>query len=80
MGNPIFNNQGNMPQNNMFGPFGNAMNFATQLTQFAQGLQGNPQQMVQQLMQNGTMTQEQFNQYSNFANSVMPFLPPFMRR
>lgn len=74
MANPLFNSSGNMPQNNAFGPFGNFMNFMNQFNQFRQGFQGNPQQMVQQLMQNGQMTQEQFNQLSGMANQIMPWM------
>ena len=54
MGNPLFGN-GGMGQNNMFGPFGGMMNFMNQFNQFRQGIQGNPQQMVQNMLQNGQM-------------------------
>lgn len=70
MGNPLIGNNGN----NVFGPFGGAMNFMNQFNQFRQGLQGNPQQMVQSMLQNGQMSQEQFNQLSSMANQIMPFM------
>ena len=73
MGNPLFGN-GGMGQNNMFGPFGGMMNFMNQFNQFRLGIQGNPQQMVQNMLQNGQMSQEQFNQLSNMANQIMPFM------
>ncbi len=77
MGNPLFGNGGfggGMPQNNMFGAFGGMMNFMNQFNQFRSGLQGNPQQMVQSMIQNGQMSNEQFNQLSNMANQIMPFI------
>lgn len=76
--NPLFGNggfpQGGMPQNNPFGAFGGMTNFMNQLNQFRNGIQGNPQQMVQNMLQNGQMSQEQFNQLSNMANMIMPFM------
>lgn len=71
--NPLFGN-GGMPQNNPFGAFGGMMNFMSQFNQFRNGIQGNPQQMVQSMIQNGQMSQEQFNQLSNMANQIMPFM------
>ena len=69
--NPLFGgNQGG----NMFGPFGGMMNFMNQFNQFRQGIQGNPQQMVQNMLQNGQMSQEQFNQLSGMAQQIMPFM------
>lgn len=75
MGNPLFGNNFNGgPQNNMFNPFGGFMNFMNQFNQFRSGVLGNPQQMVQNMIQNGQMSQEQFNQLSNMANQIMPFI------
>ena len=50
------------------------MNFMNQFNQFRQGVQGNPQQMVQNMIQNGQMSQDQFQQLSNMANQIMPFM------
>lgn len=76
--NPLFGNggfpQGGMPQNNPFGAFGGMTNFMNQLNQFRNGIQGNPQQMVQNMLQNGQMSQDQFTQLSNMANQIMPFI------
>lgn len=69
--NPLF---GSNPQGNTFGPFGGMMNFMNQFNQFRQGIQGNPQQMVQNMLQNGQMSQEQFNQLSGMAQQIMPFM------
>ena len=76
MANPLFGNGGfgGMPQNNPFGMFGNMMNFMNQFNQFRSGLQGNPQQIVDQLRQNGQMSDEQFQQLSNLANQILPFM------
>ena len=72
MSNPLFG--GNGGNNNLFGPFGGMMGFMSQFNQFRSGLQGNPQQMVQNMLQNGQMSQEQFNQLSNMANQIIPFM------
>lgn len=63
--NPLFNilNGGIQPQNPM-------MNMITQLNQFRQTFQGNPKQQVQQLLNSGKMSQEQFNQLSQMATQI----------
>lgn len=63
--NPLFNilNGGIQPQNPM-------MNMMTQLNQFRQTFQGNPKQQVQQLLNSGRMSQEQFNQLSQMATQI----------
>ncbi len=45
-------------------------NFMQQLSQFASSLNGNPQQMVQNLIQSGQMSQQQFQQYAQLANQI----------
>ena len=59
--------------NNMFQRFGGPQNFINQFNQFRQNFsnQQNPQQMVQQLLDSGKMTQEQFNQLSQMANQII---------
>ena len=69
--NPLF---GGNQSGNAFGPFGGMMNFMNQFNRFRQGIQGNPQQMVQQLRQNGQMSDQQFNYFSGIANQIMPFM------
>lgn len=63
--NPLFNilNGGMQPQNPM-------INMMTQLNQFRQTFQGNPKQQVQQLLNSGRMSQEQFNQLSQMATQI----------
>ena len=63
--NPLFNilNGGMQPQNPM-------MKMMTQLNQFRQTFQGDPRQQVQQLLNSGKMSQEQFNQLSQMATQI----------
>lgn len=63
--NPLFNilNGGMQPQNPM-------MKIMTQLNQFRQTFQGDPRQQVQQLLNSGRMSQEQFNQLSQMATQI----------
>lgn len=47
--------------------------FKQQFQAFAQNLQrsgNNPRQLVQNLLNQGKMTQEQFNSYRDFANKI----------
>lgn len=60
--NPLFQKYGMTPPQN------SANNFMQQFNQFKSMFQGNPSQIVQQLLQSGQMTQEQFQQYSQLAN------------
>lgn len=51
----------------------NPMQLKQQFEAFAQNFQQsgqNPQQLVQQLLNNGKMTQAQFNQFRNIANQI----------
>ena len=66
MGNPFFNRFSNR-NNQMPGPFGNAQNLMNQFQQFKSQFQGDPKAQVQELLNSGKMTQEQFNQLSSMA-------------
>lgn len=51
----------------------NPQMFKQQFQAFAQNFQrsgNNPQQLVQNLLNQGKMTQEQFNSYRDFANKI----------
>lgn len=63
--NPLFNilNGGMQPQNPM-------TNMINQLNQFRQIFQGDPKQQVQQLLNSGKMSQQQFNQLSQMATQI----------
>lgn len=67
MGNPLFNQFGN--QNN------NASDFINQIMDFKKNFTGNAKQEVEKLLQSGQMSQQQFNQLSQIANQILPFLP-----
>lgn len=45
----------------------NPFQFMQQLQQFASNFQGDPRQKVQELMQNGQMSQQTYSQYSKVA-------------
>lgn len=74
----MFNNQLNanqMAPNPILNMFGNMQNFQQQLNSFAQSLQNgsqqmNPQQMVQNLLNSGQMSQEQFQAFSQIADQM----------
>ena len=51
---------------NGFG-FNNPMQMIQQFNQFRQTFQGDPRQQVQNLLNSGQMSQEQFNQLSSMA-------------
>lgn len=55
---------------NMLSPFGNMPNFVQRLNQFSQTLQGDPKQQVQQLLNSGRMSQQQYNQLSQMATQI----------
>lgn len=54
-------------QNQNGGPFNNPMQMIQQFNQFRQTFQGDPRQQVQNLLNSGQMSQEQFNQLSSMA-------------
>ena len=66
MSNPLYQMFGGQPQ--LQSPMNPANNLMQQFNQFRANFQGNPQQMVQNLIQSGKMTQQQFEQYSQMAN------------
>jgi len=49
----------------------NMNNLFQQFAQFKQNFTGNPQQMIQQMLNNGKITQEQYNQAVQKANELM---------
>ncbi len=69
MANPLYNQHGNSAVNNPIA------DFAQQFNQFRQTITGNPQQMVQNLLNNGQMSQQQFNQLVMQANQIMAIMP-----
>lgn len=74
MANPLFNLLGGNMTSQNFGPFGNMMNLMNQFQQFKSTFQGNPQQKVQELLNNGQMTQTQFNTLSQWAGQFQKMM------
>lgn len=61
MPNSLYNQlNGSMPQNPML----------QRLMQFKNGFTGNPQQMIQSMLNSGKLTQAQLNQYAQQANEL----------
>lgn len=60
MSNPLYKQYGNQPQNN----------FLQRFQQFQRMFNGNPQQMIQQMLNSGQITQEQFNNAVKQANEM----------
>lgn len=72
MANQLFNMLGGNSQN--LGPFSNMQNFVNQLNQFRSGLQVDPKQQVQELLNSGKMSQTQYNQLSQMATQIQKML------
>ena len=68
MNNSLFNYMNTPPINN------GAANFLTQFNQFRSMFSGNPQTQVQQLLNSGRMTPQQFEQFAQLANQLRPLL------
>lgn len=64
MSNPIFSALGSMSM------FGNMQNFMNQFNQFRSTFQGDPQQTINQMLQNGKITQDQVNQAKQMADEL----------
>lgn len=63
MSNSLFND---FNQN----PLGQMGNFINQFNQFRQTFMGNPEAQVKQMLQNGQMSQAQFEQLAQTANQL----------
>lgn len=64
MSNPLFDQFGNKGNND----------FISQFNQFKKNFNGNPQQMIQQMLNSGKITQDQLNQAMQRANQLMRFM------
>ena len=73
MMNPLFSmlGGGNQFQNT---PFGNVANLIQSLNQFRQNFSGNPQQQIQQLLNSGRISQEQYNDAFQKAQQIQRML------
>lgn len=72
MANQLFNMLGGSSK--LPGPFGNMQEMMQKLTQFRQSFQGDPKQQVQQLLNSGKMSQNQYNQLSQMATQIQNML------
>ena len=69
MSNPLFQLLGNQQM-----PLGNMQQLIQQFNQFKNTFKGNPQQQVQQLLNSGRVTQEQYNNAVRIAQSLQSML------
>lgn len=69
--NTLFNMFGNKPAE---GPFANISTLINQFNQFQSTFQGDPKQQVQNLLNSGRMSQDQFNQLSSMARVFQTLL------
>ena len=60
--------------NSLPSPFGNIQDLMGKLNQFRQSFQGDPKQQVQQLLNSGRMSQNQYNQLSQLATQIQKML------
>ena len=68
----IFNRQSAPPPIQPHRPAG--PNFFGSLMQFAKSLRGNPEMIVRSFVQNGQMSQQQFNDFGQQASQIMQML------
>lgn len=69
MANPIFNALGGGAPMSNFGVMMQSFN------QFASAFKGDPRQKVQELLNSGRMSQDQFNQLQNMARQFQSMMP-----
>ncbi len=70
MSNPLYQQMGH----NMPGPLGNMQNVMRQFQQFRQMFSGDPQQQVQQLLNSGRVSQQQYNNAVQVAQQLQKML------
>lgn len=68
--NPLFNMFGGAMPNGM----GNMGNIIQQFQQFKNNFRGDPRQQVQQMLNSGRVTQEQYNQAVQMANMLQKMI------
>lgn len=67
MSNPLFNQFGNSQ-------YGNMNNVVQRFNQFKQQFHGDPRQQVQQLLNSGRVSQDQYNRAVQMANALQKML------
>lgn len=68
MANPLFEAFGNNAMNNQYAEI------IKQAKELQKTFKGNPKDTVQQLLNSGQMSQQDFNRYSQIAQQIVPFL------
>lgn len=68
MPNPLFNAMGGGAVNN------NLANMMNQFNQFRNAFRGDPKAKVQELLNSGQMSQQQYNQLQGMAKQFMAFM------
>lgn len=72
MANQLFNMLGGNA--NLPAPFNNMQDMIGKLNEFRQSFQGDAKQQVQQLLNSGRMSQNQYNQLSQIATQIQNML------
>lgn len=72
MANPLFDKFNQQPVNQ--NPFGNMMNMLQQFNRFKSTFRGDPKQKVQELLNSGQMSQQQFQQLSAMAEQFQKMM------
>lgn len=67
MANSLYNDM----QKNNVNPF---EGFINSIHEMQKTFKGNPQETVQNLLNTGAMTQQQFNQFAQIANKIFPLI------
>lgn len=68
MSNPLFSVLGGNHQNNQIAQIKN------EIDNFQKTFNGNPKDEVQKMLNNGTLSQKQFNEYAAMANQIMSLM------
>lgn len=71
MSNPLFNM---LNGGNMLGQFGNMATMMQQFNQFKNNFNGDPKQIVQQMLNSGQISQQQFNQVAQMATQFQKMM------
>lgn len=72
MGSQLFSMLGQ--KSNLPTPFSNMQEMISKLNQFRQSFKGDPKEQVQQLLNSGKMSQNQYNQLSQMATQIQNML------
>ena len=71
MANPLFNQFGNR---SMPGQLGELAGMVQNIKQFASTLSGDPREIIQQKLNSGEMTQQQYEEYMQIARRIAPMM------